>query len=159
MVESKIFWVNYTTYDIRHDQDVIRPGSKSSVIMTLSKESSPAAHPFWYAQVLCAFHVQVCFCPGSISQPKRSMEALWVWWLGVDPDHRWGFKQACLPKISFVPNSNEAFGFLDPSLVIRGCHIIPAFVDGHTDLLMPRGPSISRWPGEVDDWRAFYVNM
>ncbi|KIM66090.1 hypothetical protein SCLCIDRAFT_22307 [Scleroderma citrinum Foug A] len=130
MVKSKIFWVNYTTYDIRHDQDV-----------------------------LCAFRVQVRFCPGSVSQPKRSMEVLWVRWLGVDPDHQWGFKQAHLPKIGFVPNSNEAFGFLDPSLVIRGCHIIPAFVDGCTDLLMPRGQSISRWPGEVDDWRAFYVNI
>ncbi|KIM54557.1 hypothetical protein SCLCIDRAFT_31001 [Scleroderma citrinum Foug A] len=43
MVESKIFQVNYTTYDICRDQDMIRPGSKSSVIMTLSKESNPAA--------------------------------------------------------------------------------------------------------------------
>jgi len=159
IVKSKIFQVNYTTYDIHRDQDVIRPGSNSSVVMTLSREINPAVHRFWYAQVVCAFHIQVHFCLGGISQPKRGMEVLWVRWFGVDPDHRWGFKQARLPKISFVPDSNDAFGFLDPSLVIRGCHIIPAFADGRTDLLMPRGPSLSRRPGEVDDWRAFYVNM
>jgi len=70
IVEAKIFRVNYTTYDIRRDQDVIRPGSNNSVVMTLSREINPTAHRLWYAQVVRAFHIQVHFCPGGISQPK-----------------------------------------------------------------------------------------
>ena len=50
-------------------------------------------------------------------------------------------------------------GFLDPSLVIRACHLIPAFVDERTSELLRPGISLARLPGEMDDWTAFYVNM
>ena len=89
------------------------------------------------------------------------MEVLWVRWLGVDPDHKWGFRQCTLPKIGFVPEDGDspAFGFLDPSLVIRGCHLILAFVDGRTDQLLRGGASVVRQPGQIDDWARYYVNM
>ena len=51
------------------------------------------------------------------------------------------------------------FGFLDPSLVICGCHLILVFVDGQTDQLLRRGPSVARLHGEMDDWAGYYVNM
>ncbi|KAG1722403.1 uncharacterized protein EDB91DRAFT_1088151 [Suillus paluster] len=44
------------------------------------------------------------------------MEVLWVRWFGVVPQYRWGFQEARLPKIGFIPKSPGAFGFLDPSL-------------------------------------------
>ncbi|KZT64013.1 hypothetical protein DAEQUDRAFT_635146, partial [Daedalea quercina L-15889] len=64
-----------------------------------------------------------------------------------------------LPKIGFVPMSDElAFGFLDPSLIIRGCHLMPAFADGRTIELMPVH-SIARPPDERDDWASYYVGV
>jgi hypothetical protein len=89
------------------------------------------------------------------------MEFLWVCWLGVDPDHRSGFRHARLPKTGFVPHDDpDAFGFLDPSNVIRGCHLIPAFADEKTTSLMPyRGETFARDPGEHEDWSYFYVSV
>ena len=129
--------------------------------MTLSREEDPESHPFWYCQLLKAFHLKVSFCPGGVSGSKQTMEVLWVRWLGIDPDCKWGFRQGELPKIGFVPEEGDspAFGFLEPSLVIRGCHLIPAFVDGHTDHLLRVGTSAARQPGETDDWARYYVNM
>ena len=53
------------------------------------------------------------------------MEVLWVRWLGIDQQNKWGFKEAQLPKVGFVPDraDHEPFGFLDPSLVIWECHL------------------------------------
>jgi hypothetical protein len=69
-------------------------------------------------------------------------------------------KAARLPKIGFIPDTDDlAFGFLDPSLVVRGCHLIPAFHDGYTAALLSAKLSAGRSPGEQHDWTAFYVNM
>jgi hypothetical protein len=66
------------------------------------------------------------------------MEFLWVCWLGVDLDHHSGFQHARLPKMGFIPHDDsDAFGFLDPSQVICGCHLIPAFADAKMSSLMP----------------------
>jgi len=63
--------------------------------------------------------------------------------------------------VGFVEDSDElAFGFLDPSLVIRGCHLIPRFASGRTNALMSyQGPTVARAPGCTEDWTNFYVNM
>lgn len=159
-VESKIVRINYTSYDIRRGHDCLR-SDRRPFLMMLSREDASERHPFWYCQLIKAFHIQVRFCPGGVSQSQETLEVLWVRWLGIDLDHRWGFKQGALPKVGFVPDMGDspAFGFLDPSLVIRGCHLIPAFVDGRTDQLLPRGTSVARLPGETDDWAGYYVNM
>ncbi|KAH7917017.1 hypothetical protein BV22DRAFT_1027096, partial [Leucogyrophana mollusca] len=125
--------------------------------MVLSRESSPSpgSLPYWYARVLGIFHARVLYA-GKV-QP---MEFLWVRWYGTVPGYRSGSKSARLPKVGFVPESDpSAFGFLDPSLVIRGCHLIPAFADGRTCDLLRGGPSAGRKLGEEDDWAAFYVNI
>ena len=153
VLQPKCFQVNYTTYNIRHEQDTLHPGH-GAFIMMLSRENGPGAHPFWYAQILCAFLTLVHY--RGVSQ---MMEVLWVRWFGVVPGHQWGIKKARLPKIGFILDSPGAFGFLDPSLVLRACHLIPAFAKGHTDSLLPHGPSIARENGSSDDWTAYYVNM
>lgn len=160
VTESKTFRVNYTSYDIRRQQDFMRPGYGCTV-MVLSREDGPTAHPFWYAQVVRAFHVPIIHvAPDARNRSQQIMEVLWVRWLGTVPGYRWGFKEACLPKVGFIPATDDnAFGFLEPSFVIRGCHLIPAFSEGRTDTLLKRGESIARQPGETDDWRAFYVNI
>ncbi|KAJ7146778.1 hypothetical protein C8R44DRAFT_18711 [Mycena epipterygia] len=153
--------VNFTTYDMRRDQDVINPRSHPN-IMVLSPETAANAHPFWYAQVLGIFHLEVLHT-GSESRngSVQHMEFLWVRWYGTEPGYRSGFKAARLPKIGFVPDTDEyAFGFLDPSLVLRGCHIVPAFAAGRTSALLSLGPgqvTAARPDGEMDDWENFYV--
>jgi hypothetical protein len=88
------------------------------------------------------------------------MEFLWVRWFGVIEGHQCGTKIARLPKIGFLEESDpSAFGFLDPSFVIRGCHLIPAFADGRTQDLLTTKSSLGRPAGETDDWAAFYVMM
>lgn len=154
--------VNYTTYDMRRDFDTVNPKTHP-FIMVPSPKTEQGAHPFWYAAVLGVFHADVQHV-GSESRDFRfkRMEFLWVRWLGMVPGRTFGKKQAKLPKIGFVPDSDEfAFGFLDPSHVIRGCHLIPSFIDGKTqDLLMTdSGVSLGRIGTKEDDWTNYTVGM
>jgi hypothetical protein len=129
--------------------------------MVISREEGHNAHPFWYARILGVFHAEVLHI-GALAKnrSKQHVEFLWVRWFGTVPDYRSGSKVARLPKIGFLPDTDEsAFGFLDPSLVIRGCHLIPAFVDGRTSDLLTNANSIVRPIGETDDWVAFYAMM
>ncbi|KAF9470026.1 hypothetical protein BDN70DRAFT_765144, partial [Pholiota conissans] len=129
--------INYTTYDLRRDYDTINPNTHP-FLMVASPETDPDAHPFWYAAVIGVFHANVQHI-GNASRDYRfqHMEFLWVRWLGVEPGHSSGRDTATLPKIGFVPDTDEyAFGFLDPSLVLRGCHLLPSFVDGRTKELL-----------------------
>ncbi|KAJ3778513.1 hypothetical protein FB446DRAFT_768429 [Lentinula raphanica] len=163
VVELQTLRVNYTTYDVRRDQDTINPHSHADV-MVLSPETGPDAHPYWYARVLRIFRVWVVSSHPTASTSRsgpQEMIVLWVRWLGIDPEHLSGHQSARLPKIGFVDESDPfAFGFLDPAHVIRGCHLLPAFDDKRTNgLLQTTEPTIARRPGETDDWQFFYVGI
>lgn len=130
--------------------------------MVMSPETGPNAHPFWYARVLGIFHAEILHTGAhSSNNGAQRMEFLWVRWFGVEPDYRFGFKVARLPKVGFVPEDDlSAFGFLDPALVLRGCHLIPAFAGGRTnELLKTVFPTAARPLDETDDWENFYVTM
>lgn len=132
-------------------------------VMVLSREKDPGAHPFWYARVLGVFHAKVLHT-GSQSRNHsiQHMEFLWVRWFGMEQDYSCGSAKARLPKIGFVPDleDQDAFGFLDPSLVLRGCHLVPAFANGRTsNLLETQCPTAARPLEETDDWANFYVIM
>ncbi|KAF9466647.1 hypothetical protein BDZ94DRAFT_1157658, partial [Collybia nuda] len=152
--------INYTTYDIRRDQDSMNPRTHCDV-MLYSPETDPTSHPFWYARVLGVFHANILHTgPNAYNRSVQHMEFLWVRWFGVEPHYKSGFKTARLPKVGFVPESDPtgAFGFLDPSVVLRGCHLVPAFSGGRTnELLQTRSPTAARLPGETDDWANYYV--
>lgn len=157
---SKVLRVNFTSYDVRRDQDSMNPRTNCNV-MVMSPESGEDAHPFWYAQVLGVFHARVLHAdPAATNKSVQNIEFLWVRWLGLVPGRRFGFKEARLPKVGFVPHTDPlAFGFLDPSLVLRGCHLVPAFADGKTFDLLPVMHSAARSPDEHEDWVAFYVML
>lgn len=157
---AKVLRINYTTYDIQWDQDSMNPRTHCDV-MVMSPENGDKAHPYWYARVLGVFHARVLHTgPAVRNRSVQHIEFLWVRWFGLDPDHRYGFSAARLPKIGFVPDTDvAAFGFLDPSLVIRGCHLIPAFNDGRTARLLSAILTAGRPPNDTDDWEAFYVNL
>ncbi|KAH7868122.1 uncharacterized protein C8R40DRAFT_1164102 [Lentinula edodes] len=160
---AKTLRINYTTYNVRRDQDVINPHTDHNTIMLKSPDTNPDAHPYWYAQVLGIFHADIIHCDSKLGlvKSRKQMEFLWVQWLGTEPDYRPGQKFAKLPKVGFVPEDKEfAFGFLNPSQVIRACHLIPAFVHGKSnDLLATRLPTAARKVGESEDWLNYYVMM
>ncbi|KAJ3849778.1 hypothetical protein EV368DRAFT_12582, partial [Lentinula lateritia] len=63
-----------------------------------------------------------------------------------------------MPKLGFIDAVNpEAFGFVNASEVLRGCHIIPAFEHGKTDQFLI---GLARQENEDnEDFFRFYVNM
>ncbi|KAJ7441110.1 hypothetical protein FB451DRAFT_1106240, partial [Mycena latifolia] len=146
---------NYTTYDVRRDQDTINSNTDRSHIMVKSDETSEdglVAHPYWYARVLGAYHVNI-YHPQA--HTPRRYEFLWVRWFGRDPEWDSGPRHLRLDRLGYVPEHYpEAFGFLDPAHVLRACHLIPAFSLGRTTSLL--GPSVAR--DSIDgDWINYYV--
>lgn len=120
-------------------------------------------HPYWYGRVIGIYHAKVRHIgPDSQLSQSNKMDFVWVRWFQRNNSHgyRDGWKARALPRIEFTAYNGEldAFGFLDPNLIIRAVHIIPAFTYDRTGHLLP--PSIARLPEEKDqDWLMYYVNM
>ena len=155
--------VNYTSYDIRRDSDLVNPRSHPDIMVVSPDSETNDTSPFWYARVLKIFHADVWTSHPDVRDSSiHSMNILWVRWFGSEPDYNWGFSCGCLPKIGFVEwNDPFSFTFLDPGHVVRGCHLIPAFAEGRTSALLPEGKSAARVlvTEETDDWLNFYVGM
>ncbi|KAF7307484.1 hypothetical protein MIND_00542900 [Mycena indigotica] len=149
--------VNFTTYDLRRDQDVINPRTRKFCIVAGQDPQDSDSHELWYGEVLGIFHARVLLA----DQPNKAqrMEFLWMRWLQRDATYRCGLKAKRLPRVHYMPHDvPDTFGFLDPSDIIRGCHLIPAFAHGRTTKYLPK--SMARRASEQDeDWKYFYVNM
>ncbi|KAF7795294.1 hypothetical protein EIP86_006448, partial [Pleurotus ostreatoroseus] len=127
--------INYTTYDMRRDQDTINPRTRADVmVLNPGEHEKPKdeQHPYWYARVCGVFHANVVYTgPGSTTRQPQRMEFLWVRWFGIEPGTENPWKRLRLPLVGFVPDDElGAFGFLDPQHVIRGVHMILAFSFG-----------------------------
>ncbi|KAJ3515164.1 hypothetical protein NMY22_g14524 [Coprinellus aureogranulatus] len=158
---------HFTTYDNRRDFDVVTPTSRPDVIVA-SQEANRRRVPFWHARVMGVYHVKVSTTHSKVPLRDRGIERmpfLFVRWMGAEPGYRFGFGNATLPKVGFVEHSDDfdnfAFGFLDPSQVIRGCHLIPDFESGRTSKLLPYPCEIARQMDDNpnDDWANYYVNI
>ncbi|KAA1479425.1 hypothetical protein DENSPDRAFT_862027 [Dentipellis sp. KUC8613] len=163
LYRHKVLRINYTSYDMRRNQDSLNPRTHADVMVLAhdNDSSTNAIHSYWYARILGVFHVNISYSGGLGAGPVESkrMDFLWVRWFGRDIDSEAGWQAQRLPRIGFVPSSDpDAFGFLDPQDVIRAAHLIPAFHHGHTEELLP-GPSIARPKGDDADWQYFYVNI
>jgi hypothetical protein len=165
LYQHKTVRINFTTYDVRRSQDSLNPHTSHCDLLVWSGEDTTATryHPFWYARLLGVFHAHVCRMDPKNSEVNtewQPMPFLWVRWFGrSDPQARASINPHRLDRIGFVTadDNTEPFGFLDPSNVVRACHIIPAFAYGRTNALL--GPSIARKPQEKDtDWQYYYVN-
>jgi len=151
---------NYTTYDLRRDEDSVNPEKRADVMLLSHEDDTADPHPYWYARVIGISHIFVQIrdpITRKFSDPKR-FDILHVRWFGRNLSVQSGWKAKRLHRIGFIPASDsDAFGFLDPAQVIRGVHLIPRFAGGRTSEYM--GPSISRKPSEGnEDWVNFYVN-
>jgi hypothetical protein len=95
LYRHKVLRVNYTSYDLRRNQDSLNPRSHADV-MVLSHEDDESGHPYWYARVVGVFHATIQF-KGLASHPAikadvRNMDFLWVRWFGRDLHHKCGWK-------------------------------------------------------------------
>ena len=154
MYRHQLFHINYTTYDVRHAQDTINPHTDHHDIMLLAPSDS--AHPFLYACVLGIFHTNIIYTSsGSKDYLPRHLELLWVCWFEV-VDIPAGWEHAALDSLRFIPMSqDDAYGFVNPACVLRGCHLIPAFASGR---MHPDGVSVSQNARDGKDWKYYYVN-
>ena len=66
------------------------------------------------------------------------------------------WEQWALDTVRFLPMADEdEYSFIDPANVLRGCHIIPSFVDS---CLRPNRVAISHCAGDLDDRKQYYIN-
>lgn len=162
----------YTTYDVRLSEDVINPRTSHCDVMLLSDINSDAAnplgtaaaeHPFLYGRVIGIYHVNVIYVGLGMKgyEPIR-FEFLHVRWFRIDNTRvQCGVSTTWAPLrldlLSFPPATDEdAFGFLDPSLVLRSCHLIPAFALGKKDV--EKAGHVLLPPRNGNDWNGYYVN-
>jgi len=161
MYTHNIMRINYTTYDLRRSRDVVNPSTSHCNIMVLADgdNDQSSTHPFHYGRVLGVYHVNVVYVgPGMIDYQPRRMEVLWVQWYEGEATRSLnaGWKTCKLDRIHFSPMADrDSFGFIDPSDVLRSCHVVPSFVKGklHAD-----GQGLSFCAGDSSDWAAYYVN-
>lgn len=145
----------YTTYDVRRCEDIINPRTSHSDVMLLAPGEGGvgAPHPFLYARVLGIFHINIVYNgPGMIGYEPMRFDFLWVRWF----EWNGGADGRQLDRLTFLPMANEnAFGFVDPGLVLRACHLLPSFSEGkrHQD-----GIGLSRSAKDGQEWRAYLVN-
>jgi hypothetical protein len=156
--EHSVLRINYTTYNLRREQDSLNPRTRADV-MVLSHEDDDDRHPYWYARIIRIFHVDVWDCNDGAMEKPRRMEFLFVRWFGRDAKFLSGWSAKCLPRIGFITGEDpNAFGFLDPDVIIRGVHLIPAFHSGKTQELLPIS-FVRHDADQNQDWLYFYVNM
>jgi hypothetical protein len=127
------------------------------MVLSSDTDDSASGHPFRYARVLGVYHANVVYTgPGMINYEPLRLEFIWVRWYRTVDTIRTGWDSRKLDLLRFISMAEDAaFGFLDPSDVLRACHVIPAFARGklHAD-----GKGLSSLARDSSDWNMYYVN-
>lgn len=162
----KTLRVNYTSYDMRRNQDYLNPQAEPADIMLISQEdeSEKDRNVYWYGRIIDIFHADIQHInPESRSAKSLKMDFLWMRWLGrpLSRSYHSGWKARRIPRLAFLQPEDDLpmHGFIDPSLVVRRVHLIPAFVYGR--VTGTSEPSAAHQPEENDkrDWNVYYINM
>lgn len=157
----------HTTYDVRRAEDVINPRTSHCDVMLLSDlepndmscVDAEVSHPFLYCRVIGIYHANVVYTvPGMIEHDTIRFDFLHVRWFehNIPPGPNSDWDSLRLNYLTFPSViGKDSFGFVDPSLVLRGCHLIPAFSAGkhHAE-----GTWFSVMAKESQDWKGYYVN-
>ena len=145
---------------MRRGRDTVNCGTPHHNVMLLSSatsdDESSSNSRYLYARVLGAYHANVIYTGrGMLDYKPRRIDFLWVRWYQVRRAGTDSWTNSELPMVTFPPlQSDSAFGFVDPSNVLRACHIIPAFAlrQVHED-----GIGLSSRARDRDDYNAYYV--
>ena len=158
---------HYTTYDMQCAQDSFNPRNHCDfmALAPSSNEGPASGHPFVYGRILGIFHAYVRYAEAGLrtQHEYRQVDFLWVRWFRLDSTFDAGWDSRRHFCLQFIPSSMPgAFGFMDPSDVLRSVHAIPAFAYGRTSKLLPYRYSIGRQPRELDEyhkeWKFYFVN-
>ena len=157
---KKVLRINYTTDDCRREQDSINVRTQSNIVTISYDADKSTDNLYWYGKVIGIFWAEVYHQFENVCYPSSDsvfIDIVWVRWYGRDSSVCSGWKARRLPRIGFDPG--VPLGFIHPSQILRGAHLIPAFHHGQTDHLFP--PSkLARRPEDNDkDWQFYYVNM
>jgi hypothetical protein len=124
--------------------------------MVLADSCSTSDEQYMYACMLGIYHINAIYVgAGMLNYQPRRMEFLWVQWYWRLGSTHTGWDTRKLDCVQFLPmTDNEAFGFIDPSTVLRSCHLIPRFTKGkqHSD-----GKGLSCCVRDYLDWCEYYV--
>ena len=116
-------------------------------------------HPFLYAHMLGIYYANVIHKSATMGPQNYTpnlMEFLFVCWFTYWGSTNTMWADLKLYALSFMPvGSQNALGFVDPTDILRGCHILPWFHGGnvHADWL-----GISRIANDKNDWCQYWVN-
>jgi len=160
---KKFIRINYTTDDLRRDQDTIGSRCQNDIMVLSGSDEDRDRNPYWFGRVISIFSVKASTShQKAISQRGNSavVDVLFIRWFGHDSAQvDWGLHCGRMPKVGFLPAENPgAFGFVNPDDILRRTHIIPDFASGRTQEIM--GPSIARIDSENDsDYNFYYVSM
>ena len=148
MYSHEVLRVNHITYDMCRAQDSINICNHPFIMVLAHKDDTEVdPHLYWYAKVLGIYHVNMRV--SDQTEPLR-MDFLQVYWFRQDPDYQGGF-DTCRPFCIGLLDQSEptSFGFINPSDILQGVYLIPAFASG----------TISRATGDPDnkEWEFYYV--
>jgi hypothetical protein len=155
LYEHPILNIKYTSYEVQQEKDIIHIGYGRTGIMVYTPTPRENKNEPWsYADIIAVYHITV----RTASNPQpQTLTVLWVRWMEHSMAGLTGPNSQNYTRVSYVPWSGTwggAFDFVDPSHIIRACHLIPAFNLGRTCELLD--PSIAR--DREGDWCAFYAN-
>ncbi|KAG9091927.1 hypothetical protein FRC06_000322 [Ceratobasidium sp. 370] len=160
MYRHRTLRVNYTTYDVVRDQDVINPSTPRCFAL-LPAQLAPGSedHPYIYAKVLGVYHARVGY---GRNLPRR-IDFVHVRWLYYDYERPGGWETNRLDRLSYIKCENDqdiadSFDFIDPKTIIRAAHLIPEFAAGATREFLQTPSSISHDNSDHTDWNGYYVN-
>ena len=124
--------INYTTYDVRRGQDILNPRTSHRNIMGLvDRKGGEEIHPFWYAQVLGIYHANVVYIGDDCKDYRpTTLYFLWVrnFALCNDTHNAWTTRR--MDRVQWMSAEEDAYDFIDPQQVLRGCHIISRYAAG-----------------------------
>lgn len=150
----QIMRAKYTTYDIRREEDIINLRSEPNVMVLRQDYSSAHGTPYRYARVLGIYHANVRLIAelrnGARDYTPHRIDFLWVRWYVSCGNPA----PLSLEELQFEPlGSSAAFGFVDPSQVLRAAHLTPRFSKGRLD-----EQRLSPWMSKTPLWKSYYVN-
>ena len=133
--------VNYTTYDLRREQDTVNPNTDRRDIMCLrsidpeeERDPIPTKDRYIYGRVLGVYHANIAYGgPGMLDLQRRRIDFLWVrWYDSVNSEDSAALNpESTLERLCFPPLLRAgSTAFLDPNSVLRACHIVPRFSEG-----------------------------
>lgn len=154
LYKHPILNIKYTSYEVRQEKDIVHLGYSRTGVMVYTPTPEDENEPWSYANILGVYHVTI----RTASDPEpQTLVVIWVRWMQRSDAGLLGLNSWNYTRVSFVPWSGvpgSTFDFVDPSHIIRACHLIPAFNLGRTHDLLD--PSIAR--DSKGDWRAYYSN-